>query len=243
MGHHENILSAIGNTPLVRLSKLGRNVKPTILCKLEFLNPGGSIKDRIGVSMLIAAEKDGRIKKGGTVVEPSSGNTGVGLALACIILGFNLIVTMPDKMSDEKRRLLEAYGAKVVVCPSDRPPSHPEQYISVAKRISEENPNSFMPNQYENQINPLTHYQTTGKEIWEQTEREDHAFHRGNRNRRDDQRCGAVFEGKKCQCESNRRRSSRFTVLLQVEQKRETRSSPVQDRRNRRGFHSVHSRL
>ncbi len=169
MGHHENILSAIGNTPLVRLSKLGRNVKPTILCKLEFLNPGGSIKDRIGVSMLIAAEKDGRIKKGGTVVEPSSGNTGVGLALACIILGFNLIVTMPDKMSDEKRRLLEAYGAKVVVCPSDRPPSHPEQYISVAKRISEENPNSFMPNQYENQINPLTHYQTTGKEIWEQT--------------------------------------------------------------------------
>ena len=120
--------------------------------------------------MLLAAQKGGRIKKGGTVVEPSSGNTGVGLALACIILGFNLIVTMPDKMSDEKRRLLEAYGAKVVVCPSDRPPGHPEQYISVAERISKENPNSFMPNQYENEINPLTHYQTTGKEIWEQTD-------------------------------------------------------------------------
>ncbi|HXQ91931.1 MAG TPA: cysteine synthase family protein, partial [Nitrososphaerales archaeon] len=169
MGYYENILSVIGNTPLVRLSKLGRDFKPTILCKLEFLNPGGSIKDRIGVSMLLEAQKSGKIKKGGTVVEPSSGNTGVGLALVCIILGFNLIVTMPDKMSDEKRRLLEAYGAKVIVCPSDRPPGDPEQYISVALRISSEDPNSFMPNQYENEINPLTHYHTTGKEIWEQT--------------------------------------------------------------------------
>src|SRR5271166_5583199 len=152
MDYHKDILSVIGNTPLVRLSKIGNDVRPTVLCKLEFLNPGGSIKDRIGVAMLSAAIEDGKIKKGGTIVEPSSGNTGAGLALACIILGFQLIVTMPDKMSDEKKRLLEAYGATVIICPTDRPPGHPEQYISVAKRICRETPNSFMPNQYENEI-------------------------------------------------------------------------------------------
>ncbi len=134
------------------------------------MNPGGSVKDRIGVSMLKDAEKRGKISKGGTVVEPSSGNTGVGLALACVLLGYKLIVTMPDKMSLEKKRLLEAYGAKVIVCPSAKPPGDPEQYISVAKRISRETPNSFMPNQYENKMNPETHYHTTGREIWEQTE-------------------------------------------------------------------------
>jgi cystathionine beta-synthase len=140
-----------------------------ILCKLEFLNPGGSIKDRIGISMIEAALASGRLSRGGTVVEPSSGNTGVGLALVCIKHGLNLTVTMPDKMSEEKRRLLQAYGAEVVVCPTDRPPGHPEQYITVAERLSKETPNAFMPNQYKNRVNPLTHYKTTGKEIWKQT--------------------------------------------------------------------------
>jgi cystathionine beta-synthase len=167
---HENILSTIGHTPLVKLSKISKGLKPRILCKLEFLNPGGSIKDRIGIRMLKQAEKEGKIMKGGTVVEPSSGNTGVGLALACILLGYQLVITMPDKMSIEKKRLLEAYGAKVVVCPSNKPPGDPEQYISVAERISRETPNAFMPNQYANPANPDAHYHTTGPEIWAQTE-------------------------------------------------------------------------
>jgi cystathionine beta-synthase len=167
---HDSILSVIGHTPLVKLSKVANDEKPTILCKLEFMNPGGSIKDRIGITMLHAAEREGKITRGGTVVEPSSGNTGVGLALACILMGYKLIVTMPDKMSLEKKRLLEAYGAQVVICPSNKPPGNPEQYISVARRISRETPNSFMPNQYANPMNPVTHYQITGPEIWEQTD-------------------------------------------------------------------------
>ena len=170
MDYHPDILSLVGNTPLVKLSKLSLGLAPLILCKLEFLNPGGSIKDRIGLPMLIDAMNKGKITEGGTVVEPSSGNTGVGLALACIKYGLNLVVTMPDKMSDEKRRLLEAYGAKVVVCPTNRPPGDPEQYITVAKRIADETPNSFMPNQYINKMNPEAHYHTTGREIWEQTD-------------------------------------------------------------------------
>jgi cystathionine beta-synthase len=169
LDYHPDVASLVGNTPLVKLTKLATQVDPLILCKLEFLNPGGSIKDRIGIPMIQDALSKGKISTGGTIVEPSSGNTGIGLALACIKLGLRLIVTMPDKMSEEKRRILEAYGAKVVVCPSDRPPGHPEQYISVAERLSGETPNAFMPNQYRNPVNPLTHYKTTGKEIWKQT--------------------------------------------------------------------------
>lgn len=170
MDYHDDILSLVGKTPLVKLSRIASDLKPTILCKLEFLNPGGSIKDRIGVAMVQDAISRREITAGGTIVEPTSGNTGVGLALACIKLGLNLIVTMPDKMSEEKRRLLEAYGARVIVCPTDRPPGHPEQYISVAERISRETKNAFMPNQYKNPVNPMTHYRTTGREIWEQTD-------------------------------------------------------------------------
>jgi|SRR5579872_660270 len=169
MDYQPDILSVVGNTPLVKLSKLSAGLDPLILCKLEFLNPGGSVKDRIGVPMLLDALDRGIITRGGTVVEPSSGNTGVGLALACIKYGLRLVVTMPDKMSEEKRRLLEAYGAKVVVCPTNRPPGDPEQYISVAHRIANETPNSFMPNQYRNKLNPEAHYLTTGREMWEQT--------------------------------------------------------------------------
>jgi cystathionine beta-synthase len=166
----EDILSVIGNTPLVKLNRVTANIKPLLLAKLEFLNPGGSVKDRIGIAMVRDAVNMGRLRKGGTIVEPSSGNTGVGLALAAIVHGFKLVVTMPDKMSMEKRRLLEAYGAKVIICPTNVPPNHPENYIEVAKKIVNETPNSYMPDQYSNLANPTIHYETTGKEIWDQAE-------------------------------------------------------------------------
>ncbi len=170
MNFAENILSIIGNTPLVKFNKVTSNVKPLVLAKLEFLNPGGSVKDRIGIAMLRDAIASGAVKQGGTIVEPSSGNTGVGLALAGIVLGFKLVVTMPDKMSIEKKNLLEAYGAKVIVCPTNVAPDDPKNYIEVARKIASETPNSFMPNQYTNLTNPKVHYETTGKEIWQQTD-------------------------------------------------------------------------
>ncbi|MHB1909056.1 MAG: PLP-dependent cysteine synthase family protein [Nitrososphaerales archaeon] len=166
----ENVLSLIGETPLVKLNKVTSGLKPLVLAKLEFLNPGGSVKDRVGIAMLREAIQNGQVGKGGTIVEPTSGNTGVGLALACIILGLNLIVTMPDKMSVEKQNLLRAYGAKVIVCPTNVPPGDSRNYISVAKKIASETPNAFMPNQYVNKANPKVHYETTGKEVWQQTE-------------------------------------------------------------------------
>jgi cystathionine beta-synthase len=166
----ENILAVIGDTPLVKLNKVTKNLKPLILAKLEFLNPGGSIKDRIGIAMLRAAIAEGSLKRGGTIVEPTSGNTGIGLAIAGIILGFKLIVTMPDKMSFEKKTLLEAYGAKVIICPTNVPPDDSQNYIEVAKRIAREIPNSFIPDQYSNPANPMIHYETTAKEIWRQTD-------------------------------------------------------------------------
>jgi cystathionine beta-synthase len=170
LDYSEDILSLIGNTPLVKLGHISKGLKPLILAKLEFLNPGGSIKDRIGMKMITDAEKQGLVKRGGTIIEPSSGNTGVGLALAANLLGYKLIVTMPDKMSVEKKRLLEAYGARVIVCPTDRSPESPENYLNVAKRVTNETPNSYMPNQYANPMNPLAHYETTGPEIWRQTD-------------------------------------------------------------------------
>jgi cystathionine beta-synthase len=170
LNYGENILSIIGDTPLVKLNKVSSGLDPLILAKLEFLNPGGSVKDRVGIAMLQDAIDKGLIKEGGTIVEPSSGNTGVGLALAGIVLGYRLIVTMPDKMSREKKRLLEAYGANVIVCPTSVPPNDPQNYIEVAKRIARETTNSFMPNQYMNLSNPRIHYETTGREIWEQTD-------------------------------------------------------------------------
>ena len=168
--YYDNVLQLIGNTPLVRLGRVARNYNPLVLAKLEFLNTGGSIKDRVGIAMILDAQKRGLIKPGGTIVEPSSGNTGVGLVIAGILLGYSVIITIPDKMSKEKVRLLQAYGARVVVCPSDRPPGHPENYVSVARKISSETPNAFMPNQYTNPSNPRIHYETTGREIWEQTD-------------------------------------------------------------------------
>src|SRR3954452_21702682 len=164
-----SILEAIGDTPLVRLGRIGAGVTPQLLAKVEYLNPGGSIKDRIAVALVDAAERDGRLKPGGTIVEPTSGNTGVGLAITARLRGYRMIAVMPDKMSREKIDLLRAYGAEVVVAPTEVPPESPESYYRVADRLAEEIPGAFQPNQYFNQANPEAHYRSTGPEIWEQT--------------------------------------------------------------------------
>jgi cystathionine beta-synthase len=167
---HSSILEVIGNTPLVRLNRVVRGVRATVLAKLEYMNPGGSVKDRIGVTMLEAAEQAGKIKPGGTIIEGTSGNTGMGLALAAAIKGYQCIFTMPDKMSQEKIDALRALGAEVIVTPTQVDHHDPRSYHSVALRLSREIPNSIFPNQYENPANADAHYKTTGPEIWEQTE-------------------------------------------------------------------------
>ncbi|CAN0213019.1 unnamed protein product, partial [Phaeothamnion confervicola] len=169
MRYYENILELIGDTPLVKLNRMASGVKPLVLVKMEILNPGGSVKDRIGIHMIEAAEREGKLKRGGTIVEPTSGNTGVGLAQAAALKGYKCVFVMPDKMSPEKIRLLKAYGAEVVVTPTAVPKESPESYYSVADRLSREIPNAFQPNQYSNPKNPETHYLQTGPEIWAQT--------------------------------------------------------------------------
>src|SRR5437660_4315445 len=170
MAVHKTILDVIGDTPLVRLNKVSQGLKPTILAKLENLNPGGSVKDRIGIAMIEQAEEKGLLKPGGTIIEPTSGNTGVGLAMVAAVKGYKMIFVMPDKMSEEKRSILRAYGAKVVVTPTNVPPESAEHYTKVAERLAKETARSYMPNQYENRANPDAHYRTTGPEIWRQTE-------------------------------------------------------------------------
>jgi cystathionine beta-synthase len=165
----DSILDTIGDTPLVRLNRVTAGVGATVLAKLEFFNPGGSVKDRIGLPMVQDFERRGMLQPGGTVVECTSGNTGVGLAMACCVRGYRATFTMPDKMSLEKIRLLKAYGARVIVTPTAVPPESPKSYYSVAKRLVEETPNAVHANQYHNQANPDTHYRTTGPEIWRQT--------------------------------------------------------------------------
>ncbi len=170
MEYYENIISLIGNTPLVKLNKVTNGLRCLVLAKLEFLNPGGSVKDRIGVAMIDDAERKGLLKPGGTIVEPTSGNTGMGLALTAAVRGYRAIFTMPDKMSEEKRRLLRALGGRVVITPTNVPPESPENYYNVSRRIARETPNAYMPDQYTNPNNPVIHYKTTGPEIWKQTE-------------------------------------------------------------------------
>src|SRR2546423_965990 len=165
----DSLLDLVGRTPLLRLGRIGRELECTLLGKLEMLNPGGSVKDRIGLRMLEAAERDGQLRPGGTIVEPTSGNTGVGLAIAAAIKGYRCIFTMPDKMSREKISLLRAHGAEVVVTPTAVRPDSPESYYRVADRLTEEIPGAFQPNQYFNRGNPAAHYATTGPEVWEQT--------------------------------------------------------------------------
>jgi cystathionine beta-synthase len=170
----DSVLDLIGHTPLVRLSHVTRDLGPTdrqplMLAKLEMMNPGGSVKDRIGLRMIEAAERAGLLRPGGTIVEPTSGNTGHGLAIAAAIKGYRAIFVMADKQSIEKQAVLRAYGADVVVCPTDVPPESPESYYSVATRLVRDTPGAWMPGQYWNQENPAAHEATTGPEIWEQT--------------------------------------------------------------------------
>ncbi|NIM20412.1 MAG: cystathionine beta-synthase [Candidatus Latescibacteria bacterium] len=169
MRYAKNVLETIGNTPLVKLNKVTEGIKATVLAKVETFNPGGSVKDRIGVKMIEDAIRTGKLNPGGTIVENTSGNTGVGLALVAAIMGFKAIFTMPDKMSKEKIRLLKSLGSEVITCPTAVPPDSPESYYSIAKRIVETTPNSVLANQYFNDLNPQAHYETTGPEIWEAT--------------------------------------------------------------------------
>ena len=166
---YPNVLELVGQTPIVRLDRLGRDVPGQLLAKLEFLNPGGSVKDRIGMAMIEAAERDGRLRPGGTIVEPTSGNTGAGLAMAAALRGYRCIFVMPDKMSQEKISMLRAYGADVVITPTAVDPDSPESCYSVSDRLAEEIPGGFKPDQYSNPSNPEAHYEATGPEIWEQT--------------------------------------------------------------------------
>jgi cystathionine beta-synthase len=165
----ENALEAIGHTPLVKLNKVTDSAASLVLAKVEYVNPGGSVKDRPAVAMLEAAERQGQLKPGGTIVEPTSGNTGTGLAMAAAIRGYRCILVMPDKMSREKIDLLRAYGAEVVITPTNVPADSPESYYGVANRLASEIPGAFQPNQFHNHFNPEAHYHTTGPEIWEQT--------------------------------------------------------------------------
>ena len=165
---HNSVIDAIGNTPVVRLNKVATDSPHTFWVKLEYMNPGGSVKDRIGIAIIEEAERRGDLKPGGTIVESTSGNTGLGLAMVAAVKGYKCIFVMPDKISEEKRAILRAYGAEVIITPSGVEPEDPRSYISVSLRLVKEIPNSFHANQYHNPDNPSRHYKTTGPEIWEQ---------------------------------------------------------------------------
>ncbi len=167
---YDSVLPTIGWTPLIRLQRIGAGIRTPIYGKAEYANPGGSVKDRIGLRIIEDAEARGELKPGGVIVEGTSGNTGVGLALAAALKGYRCIFTMPDKMSQEKVRLLKAYGAEVVITPTAVPPDHPDNYVNKAKQIVKDTPNAILANQFFNQVNPQAHYETTGPEIWTQTE-------------------------------------------------------------------------
>src|SRR4051795_4137132 len=166
---YPTLLDLVGNTPVVRLQRITEGLAPTVLAKLEYLNPGGSVKDRIGLAMIEAAEREGKLRPGGSIVQPPSGNTGVGLAIAAAQKGYRCIFVMPDKMSQEKISMLRAYGAEVVITPTAVEPDSPESYYSVSSRLAEEIPGGYKPDQYSNMANPEAHYEITGPEIWEQT--------------------------------------------------------------------------
>jgi cystathionine beta-synthase len=158
---YASVLETIGWTPLIRLNRIARGIRAAVYGKAEFFNPGGSVKDRIGMPIIERAEREGRLKPGGTIVEGTSGNTGVGLAIAATLKGYRCIFTMPDKMSQEKVRLLKAFGAEVIITPTAVPPDHPDNYVVMAKRIAEETPNAILANQFYNDANPEAHYATT----------------------------------------------------------------------------------
>ncbi|WP_037910373.1 cystathionine beta-synthase [Actinacidiphila yeochonensis] len=170
MQYHDSMISLVGNTPLVRLNSVTEGITATVLAKVEYFNPGGSVKDRIALRMIEAAEKSGELRPGGTIVEPTSGNTGVGLALVAQRKGYRCVFVCPDKVSTDKINVLRAYGAEVVVCPTAVDPEHPDSYYNVSDRLVRETPGAWKPDQYSNPHNPLSHYHSTGPELWRQTE-------------------------------------------------------------------------
>ena len=167
---YDDVLQTIGWTPLIRLHRVTRGLRTPVYGKAEFFNPGGSVKDRIGLPIIERAEREGALKPGGTIVEGTSGNTGIGLAIAAALKGYRCVFTLPDKMSQEKVRLLKAFGAEVIITPTAVPPDHPDNYVMMAKRIAKETPNAVLANQFYNEANPQAHYDTTGPELWEQSE-------------------------------------------------------------------------
>ncbi|MGZ6870008.1 MAG: PLP-dependent cysteine synthase family protein, partial [Frankiaceae bacterium] len=170
MAVHDWLVDLVGDTPLVRLHSVSRGIEAPVLAKVEYLNPGGSVKDRIALAMVEAAEREGLIGPGGTIVEPTSGNTGVGLALVAVQRGYTCLFTMPDKISTEKMNVLRAYGAEVIVCPTAVAPDDPRSYYSVAHQLVRDTPGAWSPDQYSNMANPQAHYEMTGPEIWAQTD-------------------------------------------------------------------------
>ncbi|MGH3822266.1 MAG: pyridoxal-phosphate dependent enzyme, partial [Pseudonocardiaceae bacterium] len=170
MHYAEHIIDLVGNTPLVRLNAVARDVAPLVLAKVEYLNPGGSVKDRIALRMVEAAERSGRLKPGGTIVEPTSGNTGIGLAMVAQRKGYQCLFVLPDKVGEDKRDVLKAYGAEVVVCPTAVAVDHPDSYYSVSDRLAAEIDGAWKPDQYSNPENPASHYHSTGPELWAQTQ-------------------------------------------------------------------------
>jgi cystathionine beta-synthase len=170
MRYAEHVMDLVGDTPLVELAKVSEGLRPLVLAKVEYFNPGGSVKDRIALRMIDAAEQSGELRPGGTIVEPTSGNTGIGLAMIAQRRGYKCVFVCPDKVSEDKRNVLRAYGAEVVVCPTAVAPEHPDSYYNTSDRLAREIPGAWKPNQYANQQNPASHYATTGPELWEQTE-------------------------------------------------------------------------
>src|SRR6187549_1580171 len=167
---YNSVIETIGWTPLIRLNRVTKGIRTPVFAKAEFFNPGGSVKDRIAIPIIEKAERDGTLRPGGTIVEGTSGNTGVALAIAAALRGYKCIFTMPDKMSQEKVRLLKAFGAEVIITPTAVPPDHPDSYVMMAKRIAKETPNAILADQFYNEANPQAHYDVTGPELWEQTE-------------------------------------------------------------------------
>jgi hypothetical protein len=239
----DDVLGLIGWTPLIRLSRVTRGIRTPVFAKAEFFNPGGSLKDRIGLPVIERAEREGRLKPGGTIVEGTSGNTGIGLAIAAAFKGYKCVFTMPDKMSQEKVRLLKAFGAEVIVTPTAVPPDHPDNYVMMAKRIASETPNAILANQFYNDANSQAHYDTTGPEIWEQTQGQGDALCARRRHWRNDHGRQSLSPKR-----IRRFRSSRairwFDSLrhVAVERREQAGGRPLQSRRHRAGQGPRHAR-
>jgi len=231
-----NILEAIGHTPLVRLNRINHGLKPQIYVKADYINPGGSVKDRIAITMIDEAEKKGLLKPGGTIIEGTSGNTGMGLALVAAVRNYKMVFTITDKQSKEKVDLLKALGAEVIVCPTAVEPDDPRSYYSVAKKLAREIPNSYYPNQYDNPMNPEAHYLTTGPEIWEDSEGKVTHFVCGIGTGGTVSGVGRYLKEKKSRRQDYRRRSDWVALLRLCEARRNHPGQDLCGGRHRRRF-------